>query len=238
MRTLIGVVGSRREARLRLMRELGTKLADEGYNAALVFRDEHETIKSSKVLLMANVLKTSTFIVVSSKLSLDDIMGFIPGKWCLVLVEGHKAAPHVIAATSKADVNEVDPKSIAVVPLSDEARHLVASWTSKVVDIHEATKIIQQVVLEDVMRLLALKDCGKCGFSSCRDLAQAIAKGEESPIKCVERKESVRLVVNRELVPLNQFTSKVFVQVLRGLLSILKGIPRDPRKILLEADLY
>jgi len=238
LRTLIGVVGSEREARLKLMCELGAKLADEGYNVALVFHDEHEAAKSLKVFLVANVLKTSTFIAVRSKLNLDDIEGLFSSKWHLVLAEGRKTIPHVVAATSEADVNDVDSKSIAIVPLSDKARRLATSWTSKVADVYGATKAIQKVVLEDVMKLLALEDCGKCGFNSCRDLAEAIARGEESPIKCVERREGVRLVVNGELVPLNQFTSKVFVQVLRGLLSVLKGVPRDPRRVSLEVELY
>jgi len=48
----------------------------------------------------------------------------------------------------------------------------------------------------------------------------------------------VKLVVDGELVPLNQFASKVFVQVVRGLLSILKGVPKNPKKVSLEVDLY
>jgi len=238
LRTIIGVVGSTREARLKLMHELGTKLANEGYKVVLVFNDENEAFKGSNVFLVARLMKTSTLMVVSSRLSLDDIGGLIPGKWCLVLVEGHRAAPHIIAAASEADVSEVGPESIAVVPLNDEARRLAISWTDKVVNVNEAIKVIQERVIEDVLKVLALEDCGKCGFNSCRGLAEAIAKGEESPIKCVERREGVRLVVDGELVPLNQFTSKVFVTILRGLLSILKGVPRSARKVFLEADLY
>ncbi|NHW44489.1 MAG: hypothetical protein HA491_01945 [Candidatus Verstraetearchaeota archaeon] len=238
MRTVIGVVGSRREARLRLMHELGTRLADKGYNVALVFRDEREAVQGSKVFLTADVLKTSTFVMVNSRLSLDDIKSLVPGKWCLVLVEGHRTVPHVVAATSRTDVNEVGPKSIAVVPLSDEVQNLATSWTSKVVDFDGAAKAIQEVIVEDIMKLLALENCSRCGFSSCRDLAEAIAKGEEGPTKCVERREGVKLVVDGELVPLNQFASKVFVQVVRGLLSILKGVPKTPKKVSLEVDLY
>jgi molybdopterin-guanine dinucleotide biosynthesis protein B len=235
---VIGIVGSKREARLKLMCELSTKLADEGYNVALVFRDEHEAVRPSKIFLIADELKTSTFVIVNTKLSLDDIKSFVPGKWCLILVEGHKADPNVIAATSEADLNEVGPNCIAIVPLSDEARGLVASWTSRAVDIDGAVKAIREVMLEDAMKLLALENCGKCGFINCRDLAQAIVKGEESPTRCAEKKEDVKLTVDGELVPLNQFASKVFVQVLRGLISILKGVPKNPRRILLEANLY
>jgi hypothetical protein len=61
---------------------------------------------------------------------------------------------------------------------------------------------------------------------------------KRSPTKCVERREGVKLVVDGELVPLNQFASKVFVQVVRGLLSILKGVPKNPKKVSLEVDLY
>lgn len=238
MRTVIGVVGSTREARLKLMHGLGTKLANEGYKVVLVFNDEHEAVKGSNAFLVAKLMKTSTLMIVGSRLSLDDIGGLIPGKWCLVLAEGRRAAPHIIVAASEADISEVGPESIAVVPLSDEARRLAISWTDKVVDVDEVIKVIRERVVKDVLKVLALKDCGKCGFNSCRGLAEAIAKGEESPIKCVERGEEVRLVVDGELVPLNQFTSKVFTTILRGLLSILKGVPRSAKKVFLEADLY
>jgi len=238
LRTVIGVVGSTREVRLKFMHDLGARLANEGYKVALVFRDEHDDVKSSKVSLVASLLGATTFIVVGSRLSLDDVRGLIPSKWCLVLVEGHRAVPHLVVAASEVDVSEVGPESIAVVPLNYEVRRSTTSLTNKVIDIDEAVKVVKEVVVEDVMRLLALENCGKCGFKSCRELAEAIARGEESPVKCVQRREVVKLMVNEELVPLNQFASKVFVQVLRGLISILKGVPRDVRKVLIEAELY
>lgn len=238
MKTVIGVVGSRREARLKLMHALGSKLANKGYNVALIFQDDYNGIKDSKVFLVVDVVNTSTFIRVGSKLSLDDIKKFIPGKWCLVLVEGHRAIPHVVAASSEADVSEADAKSIAIVPLSDGVKRLAASQTSKIVDVDEVLRAIHEVMLEDIMKLLALENCGGCGFNNCRDLAEAIARGEEDPVKCIKRREGVKLVVDGELVPLNQFTSKMFVQVLRGLLSILKGVPKDPKKVFLEVDLH
>jgi len=238
LKTVIGVVGSRREARLKLMHILGNKLANKGYNVALVFQDDYNSIRDSNVFLVVDVVSSSTFIRVNSKLSLNDIKGFIPGKWCLVLVEGYKAAPHVVVASSEADVNGADARSIAIVPLSDDIKHLAAPQMSKIVDINEALKAIHEVMLGDIMKLLALENCGECGFNNCRALAEAIARGEEDPVKCIKRRESVKLVVDGELVPLNQFTSKMFVQVLKGLLSILKGVPKGPKKIFLEADLH
>ncbi|MEM1622767.1 MAG: molybdopterin-guanine dinucleotide biosynthesis protein MobB [Sulfolobales archaeon] len=76
-------------------------------------------------------------------------------------------------------------------------------------------------------------NCGACGYSYCRTLAMKIIKGVKvtCPITL-----SVRLTVNGQEVRLNPFVKNVISSVVEGLLSSLKGIPADVKRITLEID--
>ncbi|MEM2535290.1 MAG: hypothetical protein QXD12_05740, partial [Candidatus Nezhaarchaeales archaeon] len=78
MRTIIGIVGSDRKARLRLMRELSSRLESEGYSVILVFhhRDIDETNASST--LVVNTLDSSIFIKANFKLTINDLKRLLP----------------------------------------------------------------------------------------------------------------------------------------------------------------
>lgn len=236
MRTIIGVVGSNREARLRLMRELSCRLESEGYSVILVFHDSGGDDANTSSILTVSTLDSSTFIKASFKLTIDDLKKLFPSKWCLMLIEGYKAAPCIVAAISEDDVNELGSQSLAIVPLNDDLMKLTTPW-KKVVAVNRVAEVVREALIEDVMKLLMQEDCGECGFNSCKDLAEAIAKGEDTPLRCVKRRENVRLMVDGDLVQLNPFTSKMFIQVLTSLLSILKGVPRSFKKVTIELNL-
>ncbi|MEM0232459.1 MAG: (Fe-S)-binding protein [Candidatus Nezhaarchaeales archaeon] len=237
MRTIIGIVGSDRKARLRLMRELSSRLESEGYSVILVFhhRDIDETNASST--LVVNTLDSSIFIKANFKLTINDLKRLLPSKWCLMLVDGYKVAPYIVAATSKYDVDEFGPQSLAITPLSNDLMEFTAPLRDKIMAIERVAEVIHEVLIGDIMKILMQKDCGECGFKSCRDLAEAIAKGEDTPLRCVKRRENVRLMVDGDLIQLNPFTSKMLVQVISSLLSILKGVPRSFNKVIVEINL-
>lgn len=238
MRTIIGVVGSNRDARLRLMKELSNRLENEGYNVILVFRGRSgNDTDGPKCTLIVSTFDSSTFIRANFKLSIDDLKRLFPSRWCLMLVEEYRATPYIVAATSEDDVDELGPQSVAIAPLNDELIKTATSWKDKIVTVNRVAEIVREILLEDIMKLLMREECGECGFNSCRGLAEAIARGEETPLKCVKRRENVRLIVDGDLVKLNPFTSKMFVQVLTSLLSILRGVPRSFKKIVIEVDL-
>lgn len=237
MRTVIGVLGSDKEARLKLMKELSKRLENEGYSIILVFHDRSSNDTNTSSTLIVSTLGPSTFIRANFKLAIDEIERLLLNKWCLMLIEEYRAAPYVVAATSECDINELGPRSLAIVPLNYDLMRITTSLRDKIVTIDKVAEIIREALIEDVMKLLMREDCGECGFNNCKELAETIVKGENTPIKCVKRRESVRLMVDENLIPLNPFTSKMFIQVLTSLLSILKGVPRSFKKASIELNL-
>lgn len=237
MRTTIGIVGSSREARLRLMKLLGSKLESEGYSIIMISQDGDNTSANNSSTLTVYTSSSSTFIKANFKLTIDDLKKLFPNRWCLVLIEGYKATPYIVAATSESDVNELVQQSLAVVPLSDSLTTSTTPWRDKFMTVDQVIEVVRRVMIEDIMKQLVQEDCGECGFSSCRDLAEAVAKGEETLLKCVKRREKVKLMVDGEDVPLNPFTSKMFSQVLISLVSILKRVPRNFKKVTVELSL-
>lgn len=237
MKTIIGVVGSNRESRLKLMKELSSKLKSKGYQVMLVFYDHNDSCISTSSTLIINTFGTTTFVRANFKLNIDDLKKLLPSTWCLILIEGYKATRYIVAAVSEEDIKELGHQSMAIIPLDDELIRAPTCYDDKVMTIDEAVEVIRKVLIEDIMMFLMREDCGECGFSNCRDLAEAIARGESTPLKCVKRRENVRLVVDGDLIRLNPFTSKVFIQVLTGLLSILKGVPKNFRKVTIELNL-
>ncbi|MEM0217661.1 MAG: (Fe-S)-binding protein [Candidatus Nezhaarchaeales archaeon] len=237
MRTIIGIVGSNRKARLRLMKELSSRLESEGYSVILVFHHRHDNEIDVPSTLTVSTLDSSTFIKANFKLTVDDLKRLLPNKWCLILVEGYKVAPYIVAATSKYDVDEYGPQSLAITPLSNDLMKFTAPLKDKIVEMERLTKVVREALIRDITKFLMQEDCGECGFKSCRDLAEAIAKGEYTPLKCIKRRENVRLMVDGNIVQLNPFTSKIFIQVVSSLLSILKGVPRSFKKVIVEINL-
>ncbi|MEM4576986.1 MAG: (Fe-S)-binding protein [Candidatus Nezhaarchaeales archaeon] len=240
MKTAIGIVGSTREARLRLMSELGDKLGKEGYSVLLVFRDYdyNYDYNSPKITLVMSTIGSSIFIRANFRVSLDDVKSLIPGRWCLALIDGFEEDPYIVAAVSMSDVKKFGLKSMAIVPMTEKIeKEIEGPWKYKVMRTDDLIGIVRERLIKDILNSLAQDNCGQCGFSNCRELAEAIAKGEGTLLKCAKRKENVKLIVNGENVQLNQFTSKVLVQMLQGLVSILKGVPRNLRKIHLEVSL-
>lgn len=237
MRTIIGVVGSNREARLKLMKLLSSKLESEGYSTIMVFQsgDNFGTNNSSTLTVCTS--SSSTLIKANFRLTIDDLKKLLPNKWCLVLIEEYKAASYIVAAVSESDVNESIQQSLAVVPLSNGLTIPTTISSDKFMTIDEVVEAVRRVLIEDIMRQLMQESCGECGFSSCRDLAEAIAKGRETLLRCVKRRENVRLMVDGDVVPLNPFASKMFSQVLIGLVSILKWVPRSFKKVTIELNL-
>ncbi|MEM0239906.1 MAG: (Fe-S)-binding protein [Candidatus Nezhaarchaeales archaeon] len=237
MKTIIGIVGSNREARLRLMKELSNKLKDKGYSVILVFQCRDGEDISVPGTLVVSTLDSSTFIKADFKMTINDLKRLFPNKWCLVLAEEYKVAPYIAVATSKHDIDELGPQSLAIVLMNNDLVEFTTSLRDKIATINRVSEIIHEVLIEDIMKTLMRENCGECGFNSCKDLAEAIARGEDTPLRCAKRGERVKLMVDGDLIQLNPFTSKMFVQVLTSLLSILKGVPRSFRRVTVEVNL-
>ena len=235
MYTIIGIVGSNRENRLKLLSQLADRLSKEGYNVISITREEGSA-KYSDRSISVSITDCSTFIKAGFKLGLNEIKSLIAGKWRLIMVEGLKTNNCILAASSVSDIEEYGAHSMAIVPFTNEIRRNHAPQEAKIVDVDGAIAVILNKMLKEILSILAQQDCGECGYGNCQELAKAIARGEETPFKCVKKKIPVKIMVNGDHIQLNPFTTKMFAEVIKGLLSILKGVPREIRNVTIEIN--
>jgi len=62
---------------------------------------------------------------------------------------------------------------------------IVLSWASKKFKVKEDNK------LKEIIKLLPLANCGKCGFPNCGAFAKAVLEGKAPPDGCTVGKDEV-----------------------------------------------
>ncbi|MBN2395147.1 MAG: hypothetical protein JXC36_01645, partial [Candidatus Atribacteria bacterium] len=67
-------------------------------------------------------------------------------------------------------------------------------------------------------------NCGDCGYQNCYGLAQAIVKGLASDKDCIYSQKDIKITVNKKEVFLNSFLSKLYKDIIYGMLSPLKDV--------------
>lgn len=91
--------------------------------------------------------------------------------------------------------------------------------------------IEQEVRVERVVRLLPGIDCRKCGYKSCRELAEAVAGETSDTSDCLSRADGrTRIVVDGRQLPLGRFVSDLVAGTVTGLVKSLKEVG-EPREI-------
>lgn len=74
-------------------------------------------------------------------------------------------------------------------------------------------------------------DCGLCGYRNCLELAEAVVRGEVSATGCRVLSSKVELRVNGRVVGLNPFVQELVKNVVKGIVSSLKGVPERPARV-------
>lgn len=91
---------------------------------------------------------------------------------------------------------------------------------------------LSELVIERAIKYLSNQlpklNCGLCGFSSCEDLAKAYLVGLN--VWC-PRLLNVELVVNGSEVPLVPFVKDLIARSLLGMVTSLKGVPKEFREV-------
>lgn len=78
-------------------------------------------------------------------------------------------------------------------------------------------------LIEKKAFFLAGADCGKCGYSTCFDYAEAIVSGKTSGAECLSLPKDVHVTVDGEEFPLHPFVSNTLKGTILGFISNLKG---------------
>lgn len=80
----------------------------------------------------------------------------------------------------------------------------------------------------EILSELPELNCGKCGYKTCRELAEAIYQGKAKLGDCVplklRPKLKTRIIIDDGEVPIQPFVSKVIRSALLGMVSSLKGV--------------
>ena len=229
MRFIVGILGSNREERLNIASRLARELSKMGYIVMFITQGLIGTCEKQGPLIEVS-LNDVTIIRVKRRLSLDHLQALLPANWCIVIAEGIKGKSNIIVASEDRDLELYDENCIAIIPLKEELKERVKP-PLRVLSINEVVEEVLKLALKNIVNYLAQENCGECGYSNCLELAKAVLKGLESPYKCVKRLLPVKLRVNDIDIPLNPFTAKMIAETLKGLVSILKGVPKDMKRI-------
>ena len=172
---------------------------------------------------------------------LKEVLKELPPKPTVIIVEGYKNAKvgKVIAVVK--DVNElkelmniVNGEILAVITLS--ALDLGAIGGVKVFDlrdISELAKLVRDDALNEILNVLPRTDCGMCSFGSCLSLANAVLRGEALLSDCPVLSD-VSVIIDGKPLPLKPFVKSVVKALSTSLLSVLKGVPKDYREVVIR----
>ncbi len=219
------------------------RLKEEGYKVAVVKHVAHEITVEDKDTTRYIKAGADTVVAISDTLVaryerqlaidlarvIENLDSFI------IVVEGFKGSGigDVIAvANTPKELEEllkIEKNVIGVMGLEGHS-----SQSYKLLTVEEAAKLIESRALEHLLNQLPKADCGMCGHSSCKSLAQALLKGVEA---FCPRLIEVKLTVNNRLVVLNPFVKRLLVNILLAFIDSLKGVKRPFKHILVEVGL-
>ena len=188
-------------------------------------------------------LGAGSLVVLRSEIdeSVERALKEVPTGADLVLVEGFKESvlPKILLAQSTDEAEEQLERTSNVFAISGSLADLHADKSVKGVPIlgsDSVTDVVSGMVQDDQVKKLPGVDCKKCGYPSCKDMANAILKGESLLKDCRTLKISdVMLIVDGKPVYLSEFPKSVVRNVVLGLVNSLKGFDaKKTGKITLE----
>ena len=157
----------------------------------------------------------------------------------LVLVEGFRGSDigdSVVVSDDLGEASRLLERSTIAVVLTGETRIPgvtdlggIPVFYSDSID--RLSDVLVERALNHLLGQLPGLNCGLCGFETCRSLALKVLKGAEAVCPVLL---DVRLVVDGREVRLNPFVKNVVSSVIRGMVSVLKDVPRDAEVIRLE----
>lgn len=90
------------------------------------------------------------------------------------------------------------------------------------------TYVEREQKISKILSRLPELNCGKCGYSSCKEMAVAIHKRKARLSDCVtlklRSKLRTRITINDAEIPIQPFVSEIIRNTLLGMVSTLKGV--------------
>lgn len=212
---IVSVAGTKKTGKTTLVTMLVSELVKRGFRVGTI-KNAHrkldiegkDTWKHQKAGAQLVVgVGEETFFLVDEALELDTIIRKIE---CLryldfLVIEGFKRSPYPKIATSDL------PGPLVLARVDVEK-----------VDVDEL-KALADLVETRTFGLLANMDCQECGYSSCKEMSEAVIQGKTSEDVCVMKKlENVVLTIDGKKIPLNPFIQKFVKNTFLGMVSSMK----------------
>lgn len=175
--------------------------------------------------------------------SLHGVLKTLSGTSDVVLVEGFKTSefPKILVARNIHEVDELIQKTFNVIAISgsilQELPHRSSYQGIPLLPPDELVSLlIQQFHNQTISRLPHL-DCGRCGYASCDQMAQAIMDGDAAITQCNALSDhKVQLVVNGMPVTLSVFPANFIYNTVLGMIANLHGATA-PKKVTLDIQI-
>lgn len=172
--------------------------------------------------------------------SLHEALQLLSGNSDIILVEGFKTTefPKILVARNLHEVDELIRKTHNIIAISGSILQKLPQQSSyQGIPLLRPDAIvpllIQQLHNQAIARLPHL-DCGRCGFDSCDQMAQAIMNGNATIARCnALSDQKVQLIVNGVSVNLSAFPAKYIYNTVLGMIMALHGASA-PNKVTIE----
>lgn len=240
-------IGSRK-GKTRVGTALVRQLTLLGVNVAVVKHTTHAIDQEGKDTYLYSESGASVVVLASARGGLalmhprerDDlryVVSMLPPRCFVVVAEGYKSSSYgkkVMVVGDESELRELLKAPGEGLAIVAKDASLAATGVALPVVSPDDAERLARLVYEDAVNLatsmLPGRDCGMCGLGGCREFAEEVVRGTRLISECPVTSE-VELQVDGISVPLNPYVKRVFSEVLRGLVSTLKDVPRDYRSL-------
>ena len=253
MSLVLGVVSLARErGKTSLVEHLTKQFHEEGFKVVTVKHIHHvfdtakkDTWRHLDAGAAMTIASTPTEIVTikrSVQPSLEEALEVIGGKADLVLVEGYKetSTPKILCADTFGEVQTAMSTVSNIVMISGlitskrrEMERIRLQFPDvRTYQLDGLVSAIREMLEKAIQKGLPNLNCGRCGYTTCLDLAKMISRGEAMREDCdVLATNPVTLIVDGRTVPIGKFPQEAVRGVVLGLVGSLKGVGENPRNI-------
>ncbi|MDW8011258.1 MAG: molybdopterin-guanine dinucleotide biosynthesis protein MobB, partial [Sulfolobales archaeon] len=212
------------------------------HSASRITLEEKDSSRYLSAGAMEVVVSSRELTVLYSKTLIDDLSDLL--KYVskpLIVVEGFRdveVGDSVIVTDSLEEAVQLLKKSTVAIVINSRNRAIEKNGVGNAAvlysdQVRELTDLIVRRAVDHVTSQLPGLNCGMCGVDRCESLATKILKGERERCPVVL---GVKLVVNEREVTLNPFVKNLIKSTITGLLSSLKGVPENVRRVVIEVS--
>ncbi|MHA2313687.1 MAG: molybdopterin-guanine dinucleotide biosynthesis protein B [Candidatus Hermodarchaeia archaeon] len=243
MPLIINIVGIGRESgKTSLIEFLTTQLRKRQYSVATVkhisqvfdtiHKDTWRHIEAGASTVVAATPNELVSIKKIQAPSVEEALGEIPKDVDIILVEGFKKSkyPKVIVSQTMKDAETLMREIAGVFAISGFVTAKVQEKAIQGIPLLTQDELfirVEEMLLHDIVNRLPGLNCGKCGYPLCDEFARALLGRENAIVQCIPMNEAqVILKVNDEPIYLSPFPATIIKNVVRGMISDLKGVDK------------